>query len=54
VIVATTHTDKKGNPKIVKECTLPLTGKGVACMIVTELAVFEIQRGGDNPGRTDA
>lgn len=44
VIVATTHTDKKGNSKIVSECTNPLTGTKCVSLIVTELAVFEVDR----------
>jgi len=46
VIIATTHTDKHGNSKILKNCTLPLTAKGEVNMIVTELAVMKVTKNG--------
>ncbi len=44
VIVVTDHCDKKGNPKILDKCSLPLTGSRCVSMIITELAVFDIDR----------
>lgn len=42
VIVAMEHTTRSGEPRIVKECTYPLTGRGVVGMIITNLAVIEV------------
>lgn len=44
IVVCTYHTDKNGNSKILDECELPLTGKGVVSTIITELAVFQVDR----------
>ena len=40
IIVVMEHTSKAGDPKFIPECTLPLTGKNVVDMIITDLCVF--------------
>ena len=42
VIVAMEHTDRRNRPKVVKECTFPLTGRGCVSLVVTDLAVIEV------------
>ncbi len=46
VVILMEHVAKGDEKKILKECTLPLTGKGVAHLIVTDLCVFEVARPG--------
>ena len=42
ILVITRHTTKSGDPKLVSECSYPLTGKGVATRVYTDLAVIDI------------
>ena len=45
VVVIMDHTNKYGESKVKKECTLPLTGKQVVHRLITELAVFDFEDG---------
>ena len=46
VIVVMDHANKHGESKVLKECTLPLTGKGVVDRIITNLGVLDVVEGG--------
>ncbi len=45
VVVVMDHTSKNGDPKLLHECSLPLTGQQVVDMVITNLGVFEIEEG---------
>ena len=44
-MILTTHTDKKGNPKLVEDCAFPLTAEGTVNRVITDLAVIHIEDG---------
>lgn len=44
IVVTTDHVDKHGRSKIVQKCALPLTGARVVSTIITDLAVFQVDR----------
>ena len=46
VVVVMDHANKKGESKLLKACTLPLTGAGVVDRIITGLGVFDVVDGG--------
>ena len=46
VVIIMDHTNKAGEKKILKECSLPLTGKGVVDRIISNLGVFDVVEGG--------
>lgn len=45
VVIVMDHASKSGSPKLLHECSLPLTGKEVVDMVITNLAVFDVERG---------
>jgi len=45
IIVAMMHTNKRGDSKLLKNCTLPLTGVNCITKVVTNLGVFEVENG---------
>jgi 3-oxoacid CoA-transferase subunit B len=46
VVIVMEHANKRGESKVLKACTLPLTGVGVVDLIITDLAVFEVKAEG--------
>ena len=46
ILVITQHTTKQGDPKIIEECTYPLTGKRVVERIYTNLAIIDVKKDG--------
>jgi len=50
IVVVMDHANKAGESKVLKACTLPLTGKGVVDRIITDLCVMDVKK--DGPGLT--
>ena len=46
VVVVMEHASKDGEPKILKQCNLPLTGTGVVDLIITDMGVFQVDENG--------
>jgi 3-oxoacid CoA-transferase subunit B len=54
VVVVMEHVEKTGAPKLVNQCSLPLTGRGVVDMVITDLGVFLLdKKGGATPRLTE-
>ncbi|MGE3581890.1 MAG: CoA transferase subunit B [Hyphomonadaceae bacterium] len=51
IVVVMEHNAKDGSPKLLKKCTLPLTGVNVIDLVITDLGVFEIDKKGQAPMR---
>jgi 3-oxoacid CoA-transferase subunit B len=49
VVVVMEHTSKDGASKLLKKCSLPLTGVNVVDLVITDLGVFEIDKHGSQP-----
>jgi 3-oxoacid CoA-transferase B subunit len=49
VVVVMEHTSKEGAPKLLKQCSLPLTGVSVVDLVISDLGVFEIDKHGHGP-----
>jgi 3-oxoacid CoA-transferase B subunit len=45
IVIVMDHASKSGSPKLLHECSLPLTGQQVVDMVITNLGVFEVERG---------
>jgi 3-oxoacid CoA-transferase B subunit len=54
IVVVMEHTDKTGGPKFLHRCTLPLTGASVVDMLITDLAVFTIDKAKAKAGEKGA
>jgi 3-oxoacid CoA-transferase subunit B len=46
VVVTMDHTDKAGNPKLLRTCRLPLTGKACVDRVITNLGIFDVTKNG--------
>ncbi len=44
VVITMTHTNKKGAPKLLKKCTLPLTSQQCVDRVITEMGVFDFDK----------